>query len=719
MLRNRNAPPWFCSIRLARTLCALVALIPGAVLPVLPTPEAIAEPKVIGRTEPGVRVLRGNEAEPGRAPDPAAAPTSAPFGMPAVPAGAGDRSAPSWTQRPAPSGSRADAAAVELARQLVQGYGGPRALQAWADRGERAGRQTILLPARVEARYRERRQGDRVRLDVSTGGFEVSIGVGPTGGWQRFVGLVSDLPEVQREELDVARAHDEHLLLDAVAGRAPADLLRESDPPALLVWGPRGSPTLFGPDATGQRLARLVFLDRSALRGEDVFHSVTVHDWRELAPDQTGARGPAGARVPFGARHSIDGQSVEESQIEHVDLLAAFEDSVFARPGATEIVVGDSKRSVLRLERHGGHHFVPVTIGATPPRTYLVDTGAGLTAISYELADTLGLSLGEPLGVVGLGGGTSARAATLPRVGLGALSRTNVQCLVIDFTELRAGLGVPVEGILGFSALNRYAVTFDFERGALELAENAQSRELEDGSARVRFDIVGGLPQVEARVDGGPPMPFIVDTGAFRTFVPRSTGEAIAATVRVPGIPFVGADGRALEGIAVRARSLAVGSARVDRPVVLYPVSSAENDPVGITLAAGDRGVLGADFLRRFRVTLDYPRSELVLEPMGAGGVTRLDVEPETDGLIGPGLVPGREGSVYRIRAVLAGSPAERAGVRIGERLLAIDGRELSGLALAEVLSLLDGDRGTRVRVRLSGEAGAVRALELERVELL
>ncbi|MGH7725296.1 MAG: aspartyl protease family protein [Candidatus Eiseniibacteriota bacterium] len=708
---------------------ALLAAAAGLFLGVSPVESG---PKVIGKTEPGVRVLRGsgsgNSGETGVPPSPAlpapgaaGATTSSPAtGAQGAGSGVGtSHTPPPWTGMSAPPAANNDAAAIELARRLVQGYGGPRALEAWAERGERTGRHTVLAPARVEARIRERRRGDRIRMDVSTGGYDISMAVGPGGGWQQFIGLVTDLPDVQRQELEVAHAHDEDLLLEAAAKRAPATVLRDADPDALLVWGSRGSPTLFAPDVSGQRLARVEFLDRSALRGEDVFHTVTVHDWRELSPDKKGERGPTGARVPFGSKHSIDGQLVEESQIESVDLLATFEDSVFARPGAVETVVGESKRSVVRLERHGGHHFVPVSIGGAAPRTFLVDTGAGLTAISYELADTLGLTLGEPMGIVGLGGGTNARTATLPRIGLGSLSRTNVQCLVIDFSELRTGLGIPVEGILGFSALNRYAVTFDFALGTLELAENSPPQELGDGSARVRFEIVGGLPQIEARVDGGDPISFIVDTGAFRTFVPRTTGEAIATTARVPGIPFVGADGRALEGVAVRARSLTVGTAEVARPIVLYASSPATNDPVGITLASGDRGVLGSDILRRFRVTLDYPRSELVLEPPGKGGVTRLDVEPETDGLIGPGLVPVREGTTYRVQAVIAGSPAERAGVRVGDRLIAIDGREIAGLSTSDVLSMLSGGRGTRVKVRVRTGGEAVRAVELERVDLL
>jgi membrane-associated protease RseP (regulator of RpoE activity) len=264
--------------------------------------------------------------------------------------------------------------------------------------------------------------------------------------------------------------------------------------------------------------------------------------------------------------------------------------------------------------------------------------------------------------------------------------------------------------------LNRYAVTFDFARGTLELAENAKARTPGPGGARVRMEMLGGQALVDGSVEGGAKGSFILDTGAWISFVPSDVGRQIVGLKRVPGVPFVGADGRVLEAEAVRARSLAIGAARVDRPILLYVTSGGEKDPVGLTLASGERGVLGANVLRRFRVTLDYPRSELVLEPRERGG----DALPADDeglaefGLVGPGIVLRAAERGFTVRNVVAESPAARAGVRPGDRVVAIDDRTLSGLALPEAQRLFSGPTGSAVRVQLEG-----RTVRLTRVALL
>src|SRR6185369_6474155 len=322
------------------------------------------------------------------------------------------------------------------------------------------------------------------------------------------------------------------------------------------------------------------------------------------------------------------------------------------------------------LERRGEHHFAKVTIDGGPPRTFLVDTGAGLTAISRELADTLGLALGGAMDVVGLGGGVEARSASLSSVDLGGIVRKDVSVLVLDFAEMRRSMGLEVEGILGFSALNRYAVTFDFAHGALEIAQNGPRRAPGAGGARVPMEMLGGQALVEGKVDGAAAGSFILDTGSWITFVPADVGRRIAAVKRVPGISFVGADGRVLEAEAVRARSLSFGAARVDQPVVLYATSGGEADPVGLTLASGERGVLGANVLRRFRVTLDYPRSELVLDPSERAGTDEEGISQF--GLIGPGIVLRATADGVAVRNVVVGSPAARAGIKPGDRILEI-----------------------------------------------
>ena len=684
---------------------------------------AFAEPRVIGRTQTGVRILRGGtetavDSSAGRIPGDATGPGPVPD------SGAAPGAAGRDASRPAPdlavlfaerTPQAATAEATSLAARLVRGYGGAHALRSWLGSGVRRGRQRVFAPAHVEGNLVDRRDGGRLRLDYQTGGYELSIALGPEGGWQRVLGLVTDLPGAAREEAEISLAHDEGLLLEVGGRHAPARVVRREGQDELLVWGPRGSPTLFVPEGRDDRLREILFRDRSSMRDADVVHDVTFDDFRDLDPDRSPeTRGPAGARVPFVLRHAMDGQTVEELDYEAVDLLAALDDSVFARPGSERATAGPAMRVTVPLEREGAHHFVLVSVNGGPPRRFLVDSGAGLTTISRELADTLGVDAGESVGVVGVGGDVEARSTSLASVAIGTAVRRDAPCLVLDFGEMRRRVGFSVDGILGFSALNRYAVTFDFEQGTLSLAENEPSGErLPPGSARVPFENTAGQVTVEGRVDGGRALPFIVDTGAWITFVPHAVGTRLEARKRLPGVPVVGADGRLLEGVALRARSLAIGSARLVRPVVLYPTGGGAGDPVGITLEAGTRGILGANFLTAFRVTLDYPRGELVLVPR------RVPPPAAEAEFVGPGLVAAPDAEGYRVSAVVEGSPAARAGVRVGERLLAVGGTDVAGRDPGWVLGLLGGAPATLVEVTIAGAGGRTRKLTLERVLLL
>ncbi|MFE7582695.1 S41 family peptidase [Streptomyces gardneri] len=83
------------------------------------------------------------------------------------------------------------------------------------------------------------------------------------------------------------------------------------------------------------------------------------------------------------------------------------------------------------------------------------------------------------------------------------------------------------------------------------------------------------------------------------------------------------------------------------------------------------------------------------------------DFEQALDGTYtGVGLSAGRdaEGGV-KVTRVQAGGPAERAGLRPGDRLVSVDGRPVGGLSVSEAVSLLRGD----------GVPGSAVALRIER----
>ncbi len=514
-----------------------------------------AASKVIGGTEPGVRILRGTAT--------ASAPANAARGdsisaLLAPPPAAADSAARAWTLR------------------LVAAYGGPAALLDWVERGERRGLQVTQSPVRMDARVRERRAGSRLRIDARVAGVEFTMVSTAEEQWQALYGIVSDLPEQEREAIASARAHDEGLLLAALKGTFPARLdpaTADSDTIGLLVWGSRGSATRFRATRADGRLHAIEFVDRDPEAAGDVFQVVRFADWRPVGPGLAPLVARHEGHVPLRMIELVDGVPSGESVIDTLDLAQEVPAELFLRPDAPRAGTGAPRRSIIALERHGDHHFADVRFADGIARRFLVDSGAAVTAVSRELAAILKLATGEKLDVAGVGGGAAAEAALLPPFDLGSHRLTGVRGIVLDLGGLSEALSTRIDGVLGVSSFARFAVTWDFERGVLEIAESRDPQASSPRGTRVPFTMAGGLVFVPVRVDGGAATDFVADTGAWRTFLSATLAGTVAnpPEQRLPGIPYSGVDGRRVETEALRLRSLEIGGLTVPRPIVLAP----------------------------------------------------------------------------------------------------------------------------------------------------
>jgi carboxyl-terminal processing protease len=89
-------------------------------------------------------------------------------------------------------------------------------------------------------------------------------------------------------------------------------------------------------------------------------------------------------------------------------------------------------------------------------------------------------------------------------------------------------------------------------------------------------------------------------------------------------------------------------------------------------------------------------------------------IQRETDGLyVGVGIVFRRPANEGKVLFTLGHSPARKAGVRVGDRVLSIDAREMSPMSEAEVRALLSDSRRPTVQLEVIGRDGAERRLEL------
>lgn len=70
------------------------------------------------------------------------------------------------------------------------------------------------------------------------------------------------------------------------------------------------------------------------------------------------------------------------------------------------------------------------------------------------------------------------------------------------------------------------------------------------------------------------------------------------------------------------------------------------------------------------------------------------------------------------IVAPIAGSPAEKAGIRAGDTIVEVNGKSTQGMSLEEVVSLIKGPKGTSVRILIQRESGASVSLDVTRDEI-
>jgi len=208
-----------------------------------------------------------------------------------------------------------------------------------------------------------------------------------------------------------------------------------------------------------------------------------------------------------------------------------------------------------------------------------------------------------------------------------------------------------------------------------------------------------------------------VDTGAGPP--PEWTdGARLRAGQLVVGVTRPGRAPRASIGILSRVADSwrAPAGGKLDRYLEAdLPLHPGLSGGLALDMAGKAAGMLSAGLLRGTPLVVPRPTLErVVTQLLGQGAVRR--------GFLGVATLPVRlpqalerssgQSSALLVSAVEAGSPAERAGILLGDAILSLDGQAVS--SLGDLLPLLDEDRiGRSVPVRLV-RAGEIRGLAVE-----
>lgn len=119
--------------------------------------------------------------------------------------------------------------------------------------------------------------------------------------------------------------------------------------------------------------------------------------------------------------------------------------------------------TVIGLERHGGGWVVRVVLNDRERARFLVDTGAGISVVTPEMAERLDLRPvrgAAPMRLQTANGPIAAPVVTVPSLRVGDIEANDTPAVIHDF-------GFGLDGILGNTFLARYTITLDADRGVL------------------------------------------------------------------------------------------------------------------------------------------------------------------------------------------------------------------------------------------------------------
>ena len=126
------------------------------------------------------------------------------------------------------------------------------------------------------------------------------------------------------------------------------------------------------------------------------------------------------------------------------------------------------------LTKIGGSLIVQVLLNNTQSVHLIVDTGATMTVLSYDIAAELGLLSGSGVDLSNVntaGGSVQVSMTKIDQVQVGQAKAENVQVAIHDLPDAISG----VSGLLGMSFLKHFTVTLDSDRGFLYLTPRSNT----------------------------------------------------------------------------------------------------------------------------------------------------------------------------------------------------------------------------------------------------
>jgi hypothetical protein len=368
----------------------------------------------------------------------------------------------------------------------------------------------------------------------------------------------------------------------------------------------------------------------------------------------------------------------------------------------------------LPFEYQARHVWLRASVNGGPPADFIFDTGASITVIDSAYAakiglPTEGLQQGQGAGATGSASFAALSSLTVVAADGDGIEVKDARVAVLNVNAVLAPyFWRDCAGVIGFDFINRFVDEIDFDARLLTLRDPKTFQYAGQGTA-IPMTLAGHTPVVTMKLDDGITGDFRVDVGSGSTvdlhtpFVKRH--DLMARSGR--GVDVTGGGfGGTFTTHVVRMKKLEIGPYSWTDPLV-----SLSQATVGAFTSEDYAGNIGNRLLERFKVTLDYERRQMWLEPGKL--YTRRDPMSRS------GLQLVRVADTVKVAAVLPGSAAGKAGLAAGDVVTALDGKPILELGSMGVAAILDDGAEGSAHTLAVVRAGKAKKLKLTLREML
>jgi PDZ domain len=311
---------------------------------------------------------------------------------------------------------------------------------------------------------------------------------------------------------------------------------------------------------------------------------------------------------------------------------------------------------------------LPVTINESKPSLFVLDTTSSDTSIDPARAKQIDVNPEQRLGL-------RLPGVTFPFDSLPVRARPN----------LISEIGRPYEGTIGADLLSHVDVEIDYARQTVRVFDPSVYKYKGKGLA-FPLSFVEGMPVIRAKLVNPRGKQFVADYALDTTLIAGVVVSQKFSDAHRVFPPRGKKVKRAYDPQLLGGEDVALFRLR-EFEIARWPAADAIAELSRSKLAGTDNpklaGVIGAGFLRRFNIVLDYPGQKIILEPNTHFG--DYDEEDKSGMAV---IAKGSNLKTFEIVHVVPGTPAAQAGIHAGDIIEGINDEAAADMTLASVRDL-------------------------------